>query len=177
MPNKEKPIGSEHKTKDGAIVVKVAMHPTKPGSKDNWVNKKKYVWEKANNKKLPEGWIILFCNHDKTDYSPENLFAVPRKYHFVMNKIGEWHDRETCKTVYAMAKLKVKINDAALKVPLTCNKCGKKFYRENNGRDRYKDHRKLCPECRRQFFIDTNRVGHGFGKNTLIQDKEIDDAL
>lgn len=119
----------------------------------------------------------MFCNHDNTDYSPENLFAIPRRYISVMNNLGKWHDRETCKTVYAMAKLKVGINDAALKVPLTCNKCGKKFYRENTQQDRCNNHHKLCPECRRQFLIDTNRVDCGLVKNMLIQDKEIDDDI
>ncbi|HUV45581.1 MAG TPA: HNH endonuclease signature motif containing protein [Dehalococcoidia bacterium] len=39
------------------------------------------VWEKANGKPLPEGWIIHHLNGIKDDNRIENLSAMPRKRH------------------------------------------------------------------------------------------------
>ena len=39
------------------------------------------VWEKANGRSLPEGWVIHHLNGRKTDNRSENLLAIPRKSH------------------------------------------------------------------------------------------------
>jgi hypothetical protein len=52
-----------------------------------WVSKRRYVsehrmiWEKINNKNLPNGWIVHHLNGIKTDNRPENLFAMDRSKH------------------------------------------------------------------------------------------------
>ena len=40
-----------------------------------------YVWEKENNKLLPDGYVIHHLNGIKTDNRPENLTAVMPKNH------------------------------------------------------------------------------------------------
>ena len=39
------------------------------------------VWEKANGKPLPKGWVIHHLNGIKDDNSLENLIAMPRNSH------------------------------------------------------------------------------------------------
>jgi len=39
------------------------------------------IWEKANGKQLPEGWIIHHYNGIKDDNRPSNLLAMPNKKH------------------------------------------------------------------------------------------------
>lgn len=43
----------------------------------NWTFKQNLVWEQATGKKL--GWreVVIFLDGDRTNYSPENLYAVP----------------------------------------------------------------------------------------------------
>jgi len=41
----------------------------------------RYVWEKANNKKLPKGWVIHHLNGLKGDNRLENLLPLPKHRH------------------------------------------------------------------------------------------------
>ena len=42
-----------------------------------WQLKQVYVWENANGCKLPDGWVIVFLDGDRTNYDPKNLYASP----------------------------------------------------------------------------------------------------
>lgn len=153
-----RPVGAEYVGKDGVIMVKAAEWPTKPGSKDNWVPKQRWVYEQANGVKLPAGnqVIVIFCDHDKRNFDPDNLLAVPRRYIARMNSIGEWHDRETAEAVLAAAMVDVKSRDVEQRA-LTCTRCGRTFSYERDG---YKCNRlpKLCPECRDAFMREHGRA-------------------
>jgi len=46
------------------------------------------VWEKANGKPLPKGWVIHHLNGVKDDNRPENLLGLPSNQHHT-------HPRET----------------------------------------------------------------------------------
>lgn len=43
----------------------------------NWKLKQNLIWEQANGKELPWRWVVIFLDGDRTNYSPDNLYAVP----------------------------------------------------------------------------------------------------
>lgn len=145
-----RPVGSEYVGKDDIVMVKVAEWPTKPGSKDNWVPKQRWVYEQAYGVKLPPGrdTIVIFCDHDKRNFDPGNLLAVPRRYIARMKDIGEWHDRETAEAVLAAAMVDVRSRDVEQSM-LTCKRCGRTFSFERGSRGRNLP--ALCPECCEEF--------------------------
>jgi hypothetical protein len=83
--------------KDGYIMVKVAEWPSVPQSKDNWKFKHVLAWEQANGRELPEAHVVMFADHDKRNFDPGNLVAVPRKYIVRLNSpdMPDYHDRDT----------------------------------------------------------------------------------
>lgn len=148
-----RPVGSEYVGKDGIVMVKVDEWPSKPGSKDNWMPKQRHVWERHNRRKLKSGReeIVIFCDHDNRNFDPENLLMVPRKYIARMNRIGEWHDKETAEAVLALAMLESKVEDAKHSMGLVCKNCGLRFKSYRNSR------LKLCPKCREEFKCEHGR--------------------
>lgn len=148
-----RPVGSEYVGKDGLVIVKVREWPSKPGSKDNWMPKQRYVWEQHNGMKLKSGReeLVIFCDHDNRNFDPDNLLMVPRKYMCRMNKLGEWNDRETAEAVLALAMLESKIEDAKERKQTECSRCGRLF---NNVRNRKN---KMCPECTEKFLREHGR--------------------
>ena len=77
-PNKA--VGSTRMGKDGYLMVKVREWPDVPCSKDNWRFLHHVVWEESNGRPLPDGWTVLFADRDKSNFDPDNLVAIPRKY-------------------------------------------------------------------------------------------------
>ena len=65
------------------------------------------VWEQANDKKLPKGWVIHHLNHVKDDNRLENLEAMPRSQH--NHEHGERRIRELEAEV---AKLRAELDGA-----------------------------------------------------------------
>lgn len=43
----------------------------------NWKLKQNLVWEQSTGKTLPWRHIVVFLDGDRTNYAPENLYAVP----------------------------------------------------------------------------------------------------
>ena len=81
--------------------------------KDNWMPKQRYVYEQHYGS-IPEGYIVVFLNNDKKDFSIENLYAIPRKINAVMNQ-NKWFtsNRENtltaikwCELFYALKDLR-----------------------------------------------------------------------
>lgn len=137
------PVGSERDTGKGYVLVKVREKPTRPGSKDNWKMKHVLAWERYHGKKLPQGHEVLFANRDHSDYSEENLVAVPKEVVGIINGTGfeGWHDRETLEVAVAAAKLKIRITDARC-APRRCATCGREFTPLRQCPDT-----RTCPEC------------------------------
>ena len=152
-----RPVGSEYVGKDGVVMVKVAEWPSRPGSKDNWVQKQRWVWEQAHGEKLPSGndVIVIFCDHDKRNFDPENLLAVPRRYIARMNSIGEWHDRETAEAVFAAAMVNMKTLDIE-QTMLTCKRCGRTFSFKRD--KKHPNLPRLCPTCADKFKYEHGKL-------------------
>ena len=48
------------------------------------ISKQTYLWQKYNNKILPKGYIVIFLNQNKTDFSKDNLYAISRQINAIM---------------------------------------------------------------------------------------------
>ena len=85
--------GGHYKMSNGYVVVLSPDH--KRASKSGYVMRSILVWEKANSKQLPDGWIIHHKNGRKDDDRPENLEAKPESEHksFHARKSWETHGR------------------------------------------------------------------------------------
>lgn len=119
------PIGHERDTGKGYILVKVRQRPKEPGTKDNWMPKQRLVWEREVGP-IPEGHVIVFCDRDYTNCDISNLICVPRRLLGPANNLGTYHDRESAEAIFALAALKVGLNDAG--APLNrCGVCGGAF--------------------------------------------------
>lgn len=81
------PRGSEHpawkggRKKDGAGYIRVYAPGHPRALNKSYVFEHILVWERANSKPLPEGWIIHHINGVRDDNRPENLMAMPLKCH------------------------------------------------------------------------------------------------
>lgn len=83
----------------GYIWVKVddVQHIGKVTSKqfrENWIPKHRYVYESAYGK-IPDGYIVVFLDRDRMNFSVDNLCCIPRKISAQMSK-NNWFttDRE-----------------------------------------------------------------------------------
>ena len=108
IPKNHKPVGSERKTKDGYIMVKVS-EPSK------WRLKHVVVWEKVNGK-IPKGHTLIFLDRNKENTSLDNLRLVSRSELLIINsnKLLK-NSKEINETVVNIAKVtdkvRKKIND------------------------------------------------------------------
>ena len=139
------PVGSEVEMK-GYIKVKVRELPTTPQTKDNWMMKQRWVWERAHGEPVPPDHVVMFADGDKRNFDPENLVAVPRLCVGQLN-LGhyKWHDAETLMAAVAVVKLKTGITDA-LNRPRRCAVCGREFtpdYAPSSG----KYTQRTCRDC------------------------------
>lgn len=139
------PVGTERVTK-GYVVVKVKELPDRPQSKDNWRFKHVVAWEKANGRSLPDGWMVLFADHDRRNFDPENLVAVPRSLIGIMNGGQPWHDRESLETAIGIARLKSGIASAVAGKPV-CGVCGREFDPDIRTGCRNDYRQRTCREC------------------------------
>ena len=145
-PNK--PVGSERLGKDGYIMVKVAEWPTVPQSKDNWKFRHVLAWEQANGRPLPDGYVVMFADHDKRNFDPDNLVALPRKYIGQLNNpnLPGYSDRETLLSCVALCDLRSATADAEAARPRTCEVCGAQFVPTEAQRS-YSSPVKTCQDC------------------------------
>lgn len=80
------PIGTErYSPYYDCIMIKVATVSVAGASEKearkmrahNWQMKQNYIWEQTTGKKLPWRNIVVFLDGNRTNYSPDNLYAVP----------------------------------------------------------------------------------------------------
>lgn len=107
------PIGTE-RVRNGYIWVKVKDDVPRPGEAAgyiNWRPKAQVVYEKAYGP-IPEGYIVVFLNRDKTDCRPENLYAVSPRVNREMGKKRWWsEDQELTLTAIKWCELFYAIKD------------------------------------------------------------------
>ena len=129
MPhNGHQPIGTERvNAGDGYVYVKVAERKTDPRSAhDNWRPKHHIAYERAHGP-IPDGCNVVFADHDKRNFDPGNLVAVPRDLWGVMSRKGmQYADRESLETCMAIARLD-RMRSEAERAPRECGLCGREF--------------------------------------------------
>jgi hypothetical protein len=74
--------GGKVTSKDGYILINNHSHPR--SSKSGYVLQHILIWEEANGKPLPKGWIIHHLNGIKSDNRLANLQALPNKKHYLV---------------------------------------------------------------------------------------------
>ena len=129
MPhNAHQPLGTERAdAKDGYLYVKIAERKTDPKSAhDNWKPKHHLIYEE-NHGPIPEGCNVVFADHDRRNFDPGNLVAVPRELWSTISCSGlEYWDRESLEACMAVAKLD-RVRYAVECRPRKCRKCGAEF--------------------------------------------------
>lgn len=142
-----RPVGYEIPAKDGYVLVKVAEEPTKSMSKDNWRLKHVHVWEQAHGRPLPEGMCVYFADHDRTNYDPANLVAVPRSMVSMVNSMRDsWCDAETLGACMRIVELRMRAHGTQMEATRTCTVCGARFVPTARQRE-YARPPKTCPAC------------------------------
>lgn len=68
-----KPIGSEINDGNGFTLLKV-------GDPNIWARKHYYLYEEYHGK-VPEGYLVMFADGDRENFSADNLIAVTRRQH------------------------------------------------------------------------------------------------
>ena len=127
--NAYQPIGTERiDSKDGYVWVKVAERKTDPKSAhDNWRQKHHLVWEEANGEPVPPHTMIVFADHDKRNFNPSNLVAVPRDLWSVIHRRDlDYWDAESLELCMSIAKVD-RARYALETRPRACKKCGIEF--------------------------------------------------
>lgn len=137
------PLGSERVVK-GYVYVKVRELPERAQSKDNWAFKHVLVWERSRGLRLPEGWMVLFCDRDRRNFDPANLKAVPRDLIGVLNSGYTWSDRPSLEAAVAAAMLKRGMTRVWSR-PRACRACGREFTPDRTGRQNRTQ--RVCREC------------------------------
>jgi len=113
------PNNYERKTVDGYTIVKVENNV--------WKLKQILMYEKYHDYKMKKGEVIIFLNHNKQDFSEENLYKLNRGELAVLNKI---YPDKSCMTpdqlLAAILTVKIKIRRVEIaKKNGLCNKRGR----------------------------------------------------
>jgi hypothetical protein len=88
------PVGSERIRADGYTYAKTAMPNT-------WQEKHRIIYGD-----IPEGFVVIFKDGNRTNFDPENLEAIPRNESFNLNKNGYSTAHEELKPlIRAVAKI------------------------------------------------------------------------
>lgn len=122
------PVGATRvDAKDGYTLVKVAERASAPNKNDQWRLYHNVVWEEANRMPIPEGHMVVFADHDKANFDPDNLVLVPRPLWVIISRshYAYW-DRESLETCMNVARVD-SARYAAECRPRECGCCGETF--------------------------------------------------
>lgn len=101
-----KPVGAEsNPDKNGLVRVKI--------NEKQWKYKQRLIYEEYHNIKLPEDYIVVFLDNDKTNYDIDNLMAVPIKV--ALRTAGQnmfYNDKELTKTSLLISEVRLKVMEA-----------------------------------------------------------------
>lgn len=145
--NRDHPLGYTRIGKDGYLEVKVrdsridGPQRQRPGCyNENFRFVHHVVWEEANGEPVPPHTMIVFADHDKRNFDPGNLVAVPRSlWSIISREHWSYRDRESLEACMNLAKLGRAVY--ALKChPRDCRACGETFA------PRY-PHQRTCDAC------------------------------
>lgn len=109
------PVGSVRVRSDGYAYVKVSDEAFPEGEfgRGEAVRLRGHRWRRrsmvnyeAAHGPVPEGHIIVHCDHDRLNDDPDNLVAVPRRLWATVRKLGAgYQDRETLETAMLAAEV------------------------------------------------------------------------
>ena len=85
LPANSKPIGYERINRDGYTEVKVRMRKSRPNCNDNFVLKHRLIWEQTNGP-IPDGYIVIFKDGDKSNFNLDNLMLITKAENAVLNQ-------------------------------------------------------------------------------------------
>lgn len=120
-----KPVGYERVSKDGYIEVKVA-DGLQAKANCNYRPKHHVVWESVNGP-IPPHTQIVFADHDKRNFDPDNLVAVDRSIWATISSNGlTYADRESLEACVNVVRLKSAVYAKRLS-PRKCRECGTEF--------------------------------------------------
>lgn len=123
---KTKEVGAEI-LRDGYVYVKVSNTNC---YRDDWKPKTVIEWERANGRPLPEGYKVMFLDGDKTNYDPDNLYAVSKANSAHLGRLlgsgATYSNREELEALLAIGQLETAITDAKNR-PRPCRVCGRMF--------------------------------------------------
>ena len=98
-------IGSEYVKNDGMTLVKVA--------RDKWIYKQRLMYMQYHNCTLTNDDFIIFLNHDRTDFSKNNLMKVSRRESTIIaNQKLFSKNKELTKLGVYTAKLMIKVKES-----------------------------------------------------------------
>ena len=100
------PVGTELELADGYVWVKVNDIP-KAKKNVNWKQKQRLIYEQEYGP-IPDGCIVTFLDGNNRNFDLDNLRAVTREQHSVLNKLGlRFTDKELTKVGIAIADMKI----------------------------------------------------------------------
>lgn len=90
--------------------VQILMPNCHRADKSGYVFEHIYNWETANNRELPDGWVVHHLNGVKNDNRPENLVAMTISEHTILHNTGRIFSQETKKKMSERAKARFNNN-------------------------------------------------------------------
>lgn len=121
------PLGAERTDPDGYVYVKTSMLSSRPCKNDCWTLKQRLVYEREVGP-IPEGCMVVFADHDKANFDPSNLVAVPRDlWSVISHRHIAYYDAESLNTAMLIARVD-RARYAAQCRPRACKGCGAEFH-------------------------------------------------
>lgn len=138
---------------DGSMYIYVKPRNAKY-SAQHWISYAQFVWMQHNGREFPDNCRCVRANHDKNDYRPENLMAVPNEvYGLITGNVNgaalEYWDRESLRLAILHAKLIITRVEKERTRPRRCAVCGTVF-RPTGKRAKWGERVRTCDACAKQ---------------------------